>query len=136
MTSSYLKGLDRDVLDYLEGAPSEFLKCRMRGHDWDLLHDGYIVQEEGVHAGCLTEHMQCSRCQSSCVDTFDSATLERVCSREYSYTDGYLQQGLAVPRVVVRRYRAQEAKVLKMRPGSAQKIATRKPRKTPATRAA
>lgn len=132
MTASYLKGLDRDVLDYLKGAPPEFLKCRARGHDWDPLHDGYIVQEEGVHVGCLTERLQCSRCLSRGVDTFDRATLERVALREYDYADGYLQPGLEIPRTVVRRFLAQQALDAGKTRGPVRKIATRRSGKSPA----
>lgn len=136
MSASYLKGLDREILDYLKNAPPEFLKCRVRGHDWDPTHDGYIVQEEGVHVGCLTERLQCSRCHSGGLDTFDRTTLERVCPREYTHTDGYLQQGLAIPRTVVRRYLAQQALEQQAKSKAVRKIATRSTRKSPAAKAA
>lgn len=136
MTVSYLKGLDREVLEYLKNAPAEFLKCRVRGHDWDPTHDGYIVQAEGAHIGCLTEHLHCSRCQSDSVDTFDRLTLERVCLREYIYADGYVQQGIAVPRTVVRRYLAQLAREAATKSGHVQKIASSRTRKSAAARAA
>ncbi|MFE0021891.1 hypothetical protein [Amycolatopsis sp. NPDC059021] len=104
---SSLKGLndlDPEILDYLENAPLEHLRCRVLGHGWDQLHEGYIVQEDGAHRGCLTQRVQCWRCLSEGLDTFDSNTLERVGTREYSYVDGYLQAGVEVPRQLVRRY--------------------------------
>ena len=136
MSASYLKGLDREVLDYLKNAPLEFLKCRVRGHDWDPMHEGYIVQEGGVHVGCLTERLQCSRCHSGGVDTFDRTTLERVCLREYTYADGYLQQGLAIPRTVVRRYLAHRALEGQAKSKPVRKIASGATRKSPAAQAA
>ncbi|MFK0249299.1 hypothetical protein ACIQUM_31760 [Amycolatopsis azurea] len=125
MPTSYLKGLDREVLDYMRSVPREILNCRARGHNWDPTHDGYIVQQEGSHVGCLTERLQCSRCLSDAVDFFDRATLERVGLREYAYVDGYLQHGLAIPRTVVRRFLAQLAREALPERQQARKIATR-----------
>lgn len=136
MVVSYLKGLDREVLEYLRSAPPEFLKCRVRGHDWMATHDGYIVQEEGVHIGQLTERLQCSRCVSRGLDTFDRTTLERVGLREYEYADGYLGDGLAIPRVVVRRYLAQLALDATRGRQAVRKIASGSSSKSAAARAA
>ncbi len=136
MTASYLKGLDREVLDYLRSVPKQVLKCRARGHNWDPTHDGYILQQEGSHVGCLTERLQCSRCHSDAVDFFDRVTLERVGLREYAYVDGYLRQGLAIPRTVVRRFLAQLAREAQSERQQVRKIASRGTGKSLAARAA
>lgn len=102
--------LDKGTRAYLRQASDEVIRCRLYGHAWDPLHDGYIVDGQGKDR-VYTQNVQCMRCETKGVDRFDPVTLDRINTRSYDYAEGYLvdrQGGLS--RREVRQWIAAKTK--------------------------
>lgn len=103
--------LDAGTRAYLKQASDEVIRCRLYGHAWDPLHDGYIVEGRGPDR-VYTQNVRCMRCETKGIDRFDPVTLDRIGTRAYDHADGYLVEGRQgrLARREVRQWVAKKAK--------------------------
>lgn len=82
---------DAETREYLSRTTDAVIRCRLYGHAWDPMHDGYIVEGRGRER-VYTQTVRCMRCETEGVDRFDPVTLDRLDHRSYDYAEGYLMR--------------------------------------------
>lgn len=108
--SEQIEFSDWDIFQWLASLPADYIKCRLRNHDWDDPPGYYDTRIKGDNARKVKEmKLTCSRCNAEKFERIHikGGRIHRETNTPIYYDDDYLAPpGMKVTKAKVFEYRA------------------------------